>query len=83
MEQPSARPRHYCRLERRVPGPLLRAALQKDYELMIAVRLSAACTDERVNKITPAYSPASRRWSALLSSRYLGGRGIRPLMRVL
>ena len=27
---------------------------QKDYELMIAVRLSAQCTDERVNLVTPA-----------------------------
>lgn len=27
---------------------------RKDYELMIAVRLSAQCTDERVNLITPA-----------------------------
>lgn len=27
---------------------------QRDYELMIAVRLSAQCTDERVNLITPA-----------------------------
>lgn len=27
---------------------------RKDYELMIAVRLSAQCTDERVNKVTPA-----------------------------
>ena len=27
---------------------------KKDYELMIAVRLSAQCTDERVNKVTPA-----------------------------
>ena len=27
---------------------------QKDYELMIAVRLSAQCTDARVNLITPA-----------------------------
>ena len=26
----------------------------KDYELMIAVRLSAQCTDERVNLVTPA-----------------------------
>ena len=26
----------------------------KDYELLFAVRLSAQCTDERVNKITPA-----------------------------
>ena len=27
---------------------------KKDYELMIAVRLSAQCTDARVNLITPA-----------------------------
>ncbi len=27
---------------------------EKDYELLFAVRLSAQCTDERVNKITPA-----------------------------
>ena len=26
----------------------------KDYELLFAVRLSAQCTDERVNKVTPA-----------------------------
>ena len=26
----------------------------KDYELMIAVRLSAQCTDARVNLVTPA-----------------------------
>ena len=27
---------------------------RKDYELMIAVRLSAQCTDARVNLVTPA-----------------------------
>ncbi|MBR4952875.1 MAG: endonuclease III [Oscillospiraceae bacterium] len=27
---------------------------EKDYELLFAVRLAAQCTDERVNKITPA-----------------------------
>ena len=36
--------------------PEARCALQyeKDYELMIAVRLSAQCTDARVNLVTPA-----------------------------
>ena len=36
--------------------PLAACALhyQKDYELMISVRLSAQCTDARVNLITPA-----------------------------
>ena len=27
---------------------------QKDYELMISVRLAAQCTDARVNQVTPA-----------------------------
>lgn len=36
------------------PDPRCALQYQKDYELMIAVRLSAQCTDERVNKITPA-----------------------------
>ena len=31
---------------------------QKDYELLFSVRLAAQCTDERVNKVTPAlYKP--------------------------
>jgi endonuclease III len=36
------------------PEALCALHSQKDYELMIAVRLSAQCTDERVNLITPA-----------------------------
>ena len=36
------------------PDALCALHSQKDYELMIAVRLSAQCTDERVNLITPA-----------------------------
>ena len=36
------------------PHALCALHSQKDYELMIAVRLSAQCTDERVNLITPA-----------------------------
>ena len=36
------------------PEPACALHYEKDYELMIAVRLSAQCTDERVNKITPA-----------------------------
>lgn len=36
--------------------PLAECSLQyeKDYELLFSVRLAAQCTDERVNKITPA-----------------------------
>ena len=36
------------------PDALCALHSQKDYELMIAVRLSAQCTDERVNLVTPA-----------------------------
>ena len=36
------------------PDPMCALQYQKDYELMIAVRLSAQCTDARVNMITPA-----------------------------
>ena len=36
------------------PDPRCALQYKKDYELMIAVRLSAQCTDERVNRITPA-----------------------------
>ena len=36
------------------PDPVCALHYTKDYELMIAVRLSAQCTDARVNLITPA-----------------------------
>ena len=36
------------------PNPQCALHYTKDYELMIAVRLSAQCTDARVNMITPA-----------------------------
>ena len=41
-------------LKERYPDALCALHYQKDYELMIAVRLSAQCTDARVNMITPA-----------------------------
>ena len=37
----------------RYPDALCALHYQKDYELMIAVRLSAQCTDARVNLVTP------------------------------
>lgn len=36
------------------PNALCSLQYEKDYELLFAVRLSAQCTDERVNKVTPA-----------------------------
>ena len=40
-------------LKARYPDALCALHYQKDYELMIAVRLSAQCTDARVNLVTP------------------------------
>lgn len=40
-------------LKERYPDALCALHYEKDYELMIAVRLSAQCTDARVNLITP------------------------------
>ncbi|MGM9592854.1 MAG: endonuclease III [Candidatus Onthomonas sp.] len=41
-------------LKERYPDSLCSLQYEKDYELLFAVRLSAQCTDERVNKVTPA-----------------------------
>ena len=41
-------------LKHRYPDALCALHYRKDYELMIAVRLSAQCTDARVNLVTPA-----------------------------
>ena len=41
-------------LKAKYPDPACALHYEKDYELMIAVRLSAQCTDARVNMITPA-----------------------------
>ena len=41
-------------LNARYPDALCALNYKKDYELMIAVRLSAQCTDARVNLVTPA-----------------------------
>ena len=41
-------------LKQQYPDPQCALHYKKDYELMIAVRLSAQCTDARVNLVTPA-----------------------------
>jgi endonuclease-3 len=41
-------------LKQLYPDALCSLQYEKDYELLFAVRLSAQCTDERVNKVTPA-----------------------------
>ena len=39
-------------LEKKYPDALCSLTYRKDYELLIAVRLSAQCTDARVNIVT-------------------------------
>ena len=46
-------------LKQRYPDALCALHYEKDYELMIAVRLSAQCTDARVNLVTPALFAAN------------------------
>ena len=41
-------------LKQAYPDPMCALHYETDYQLMIAVRLSAQCTDERVNQVTPA-----------------------------
>ena len=41
-------------LKKLYPDALCSLQYQKDYELLFAVRLSAQCTDARVNMVTPA-----------------------------
>ncbi len=41
-------------LKRLYPEGICSLQYQKDYELLFATRLSAQCTDERVNQVTPA-----------------------------
>ena len=41
-------------LKQRYPESQCALHYEKDYELMISVRLSAQCTDARVNQVTPA-----------------------------
>lgn len=42
------------RLREMIPSPETELGYQNPYELIVAVLLSAQCTDERVNKVTPA-----------------------------
>ena len=55
-------------LKEKYPDALCALHYQKDYELMIAVRLSAQCTDARVNLITPALFAAYPTLEAMASA---------------
>ncbi len=55
-------------LKQQYPDPQCALHYEKDYELMIAVRLSAQCTDARVNLITPALFAAYPSLEAMASA---------------
>ena len=55
-------------LKQRYPNALCALHYDKDYELMIAVRLSAQCTDARVNLVTPALFAAYPTLEAMASA---------------
>ena len=55
-------------LKEHYPDPKCALHYSKDYELMIAVRLSAQCTDARVNMITPALFAAYPSLEAMASA---------------
>lgn len=50
------------KLKELYPEGLCSLQYEKDYELLFAVRLSAQCTDARVNLVTPALFAGSLRW---------------------
>jgi len=50
------------------PEPVCALHYSKDYELMIAVRLSAQCTDARVNLVTPSLFAAYPTLEAMASA---------------
>ncbi len=56
-------------LNSRYPDALCALHYSKDYELMIAVRLSAQCTDARVNQITPALFAAYPTLEAMAAAK--------------
>lgn len=55
-------------LKVKYPDAICALHYQKDYELMIAVRLSAQCTDARVNLVTPALFAAYPTLEAMASA---------------
>ncbi len=55
-------------LKAQYPNALCALQYEKDYELMIAVRLSAQCTDARVNLVTPALFQAYPTLEAMASA---------------
>ena len=65
------------------PDGICSLQYQKDYELLFSVRLSAQCTDARVNKVTPALFQRFPTLEAFAEAAPGRGGGIHPLLRLL
>ncbi len=65
------------------PDGLCSLQYKKDYELLFAVRLSAQCTDERVNKVTPGAVRPLPHAGELCRGGSGGGGRVHPLLRLL
>lgn len=59
-------------LKLQYPDALCALQYEKDYQLMIAVRLSAQCTDARVNLVTPALFAAYPTLEAMANANISG-----------
>ena len=69
----------YEKLDMMIPNPKCSLNYTKDYELLIATVLSAQCTDERVNQVTPVL------WSKydIFSLATADSKDIRDIIRPL
>ena len=69
-------------LKKEYPGAVCSLEYQDPLQLLIATRLSAQCTDARVNLVTPALCPLPYAGSLLRGQR---GRncGAHPLLRII
>ena len=71
------------KLKELYPEGLCSLQYEKDYELLFAVRLSAQCTDARVNLVTPALFTRFPTLEAFAAADPQGGRRIHPFLWVL
>ena len=62
------------------PDSLCSLQYEKDYELLFAVRLAAQCTDERVNKVTPALYARFPTLEALAQADAADARALRSAL---
>lgn len=68
-------------LKKRYPDAICSLTYTDALQLLIATRLSAQCTDARVNLVTPALFSRYPSLEAFAPGRSRGGRGNHPFLR--